>query len=236
MDRSLLEIRQEEAFYHSNHYQQFTIESSNSWLGYPVTNLVNLGVSLSNSTQSSRFLDLGCGVGRNAIPIARGTANKLIIDCVDLLPDAIHSFSKTVKKTDIEPSFNFFIRDIANFELQAATYDYIFSVSTLEHLASKKQFIRVLQAIKEATKTMGCVYLIINSEVSEFLMEKQQLIPPFLEVNLSSTEINELLVDIFSGWTIIDSEIKALSYTIERRIGLTEMKTSAITFVAQNDG
>lgn len=236
MDRDFLEIRQEEAFYHANHYQQFTLDSTNSWLGYPVKNLVDLGLSLSNATQSCRFLDLGCGVGRNSIPIVRGTANKLVIDCVDILPDAIHLFSRSVNEMSIEQSFNFFTTDIGNFELRATTYDYIFSVSTLEHLASKTQLSTLLNTIKKATKKKGYVYLIINSDISEFLIEEQQLIPPFLEVNLSSTEINNLLLAIFSGWTVIDSEIKALAYKIERRIGLTEMRTSAITFIAQNNG
>lgn len=234
MKPTLFEIRSEEAFYHSTHYQQFTIQSKNSWLGYPVKKLVDLGLSISNSSKSSHFLDLGCGVGRNSIPIVQvNPSTNLQIDCVDILSTAIESFSDYTKKNDTSRFFNFFTSDVFDFDLQPETYDYIFSVSTLEHLANKKQFISVLTGIKEATTDNGFIYLIINSEVSEFIIKEQKQISPYLELNLPTAEILAILTDLFDNWTILETEIKHLTYEIERRIGISEMKTNAVTFIAQ---
>lgn len=234
MTRDLLEIRKEEAFYHATHYHHYTIDSLDSWLGYPVQKLVELGVAISASNQFASFLDLGCGVGRNAIPIVRSASSpNLQIDCVDLLPEAIQHFSRYAQENELANHFNFHVADAAEFNLSHKKYDYIFSVSTLEHLENRHQFTEVLKAIEHATKSDGYVYFVINSEVSEGLISNRTQISPFVEINRSSSDINTILNEVFKNWLVIETEIKQLTFEIERSFGNTEMKTKAITFVAQ---
>ncbi|MBP1040609.1 class I SAM-dependent methyltransferase [Vagococcus sp. BWB3-3] len=234
MTHNFTDIRQEEAFYHTTHYQNFTIDSLDSWLGYPVKGLVNLGLKLADSAETMSFLDLGCGVGRNAIPIVQASRSATLkIDCVDILPTAIDQFSQYAQDNHLLKSFNFYTSDISEFEFANKAYEYIFSVSTLEHLKNIEQLEKTLTAIKKATKKAGYVYLVINSAVTERLIEQQQEISPFLEINLSTVQMMTLLTSVFNDWTIKHSETKDLSFEIERSIGRTEMTTKAITFIAQ---
>lgn len=234
MLRKILDIRQEEAFYHSTHYQSYSLDSKDSWLGYPVQDLVELGIDISKKKKNSSFLDLGAGVGRNSIPIVKSNLyNQVKIDCVDILPTAIEQFSEYAQEYNILDSFNFFVSDIFNFDLSNKKYDYIFSVSTLEHLENKEQLLTVLESIKNATEEMGVIYLVINSNVTEYSVEQQQEILPYLEINLSTKEMENILNEIFKGWNILNREVKHLIFPLERSIGQVKMTTNAITFVAQ---
>lgn len=234
MSRKIKDIRQEEAFYHINHYQNYSLESQDSWLGYPVKELIELGIDISNKKDTTSFLDLGCGIGRNSIPIVTNSQSSYLkVDCVDILSSAIEQFSQFVKRNNFKESFNFFISDIVEFNFFDKTYDFIFSVSTLEHLRDKNQLIKILNTIRNSVVKEGYIYLVLNTEVTEFLKDEQQEIIPFIEINLSTSEMYEVLNCTFKDWVILSKETKKLSFQIERSIGDVEMTTNAITFVAQ---
>ncbi|WP_369810001.1 class I SAM-dependent methyltransferase [Gracilibacillus caseinilyticus] len=83
-----------------------------------------------------RVLDLGCGVGRNSIPIAQ-RLNKGTVVCVDLLPSAIEKLEYYSHKFEVEEFIESVRSDIGNYTINENEFDLIIAVSSLEHLVSE---------------------------------------------------------------------------------------------------
>ena len=83
----LAQIRQAEAESHTAAYENLTLYAPGSWLSKPVKALEAL-LPLYESRAGLRVLDLGSGVGRNAIACARRLPGSAV-ECVDILPLAI---------------------------------------------------------------------------------------------------------------------------------------------------
>ena len=83
----LSEIRQAEAESHTAAYENLTLYAPGSWLSKPVRALEAL-LPLYEMKAGLRVLDLGSGVGRNAIACAQKLPDSTV-ECVDILPIAI---------------------------------------------------------------------------------------------------------------------------------------------------
>ena len=89
MESQLQQIRHAEELSHTEMYNSFALFAPGSWLAKPVRTVLEL-LPLFDGYSSFRALDLGCGVGRNSIPIAQHFQNTPCrVDCVDILPLAI---------------------------------------------------------------------------------------------------------------------------------------------------
>ena len=93
LDKRILDIRNAEKISHSLLYNTTKLYDPGTWLEKPIKTIINL-IPLFNGFQKLCILDLGCGVGRNCIPIAQNFSNiDCKIDCVDILDLAIDKSS-----------------------------------------------------------------------------------------------------------------------------------------------
>src|SRR5690625_2755781 len=85
-----------------------------------------------------RVLDLGSGVGRNSIPIAKEIShNNGKVVCVDMLSSAIDKLRQYSKEYEVENEIKLEKADIGNYQIKSNEYDYIVAVSSIEHVASE---------------------------------------------------------------------------------------------------
>ena len=85
----LKEIRKNERKSHIEIYSNAELYKEGSWLIRPIKTVVDL-IPLFDKYEEINVLDLGCGVGRNCICIARNYYDRLCkIDCVNILDLAI---------------------------------------------------------------------------------------------------------------------------------------------------
>ncbi|AND41428.1 class I SAM-dependent methyltransferase [Cytobacillus oceanisediminis] len=226
-------IRKEEKLYHDYCYDNFKLFEQGSWLYRPVKAVLDL-MSYFEDKDVVKVLDLGCGVGRNSIPIAQKLKVGSEVVCVDLLDTAVEKLRQYSKEFDVEQFIVPHKADIADFVIHSNEYDYIVAVSSLEHVDSNGTLEKVLLNMRNGTKPNGLNCIILNSEVEEFDLETGAKMAALMEVNISTEEMLDTLRRIYTGWEEVLVLPKRLEYQITRQDKPVLLKTTAITFAVRN--
>lgn len=193
-------------------------------------------IPLLEDKENLKILDLGAGVGRNSIPIAKALKkNGVKVVCVDLLDSAINHLRNNSKQHDVEQEIIPVKADIDNYKIFQDTYDLILAVSSLEHISNEPMLDQVLDHVAEGTKIGGINGIIINSEVQEIDRETGKKLEAFIELNLSTKEIIEKLKKHFHDWKWLKQIVRPQEYLIKREEREVILKTKAITFIARKE-
>ena len=226
----LEEIREAERASHEEIYSTAKLFQPGSWLAKPVTTVMAM-LPLFEGKVDLRVLDLGCGVGRNSIPIAEKLCCS--VDCVDILPMAIDKLNENALHHGVEQHIYGRVCSIDDYAVEKNRYDLILAVSALEHVRSRLCFAEKLLAIRDGIKTGGIVCLVVNSEVRETNQETGEMLLPQFEVNLSSDEMLALLFQSFLGWQVIKQTVVHQCYLVPRGGHMVELNTDVVTFAAK---
>ena len=227
-------IRQEEKIYHDYCYDNYKLFEQGSWLYKPVKTVLDL-MSYLEDKDTVRVLDLGCGVGRNSIPIAQKLKVGSNVVCVDLLDTAVEKLRQYSKEFNVEQIIISHKEDIANFDIHPNEYDFIVAVSSLEHVDSRDTLERVLLNMKNGTNTNGVNCIIINSAAEEVDLETGEKMDALMEVNFSTEYMLDTLRRIYTGWEEVLVLPKPLEYQITRQDKPVLLKTTAITFAVRKN-
>ena len=233
MTKNLNEIRAAEKASHIEIYSTAKLFESGSWLAKPVKTVIDI-LPLFENYKNLNVLDLGCGVGRNCIPIAQTFDNiNCNIDCVDILELAINELNDNSRNYNVEKSVNGIVSPIDDFLINKNYYDFILSVSALEHVDSEIAFENKLQEIENGTKENGIICLIINSEITEYnKINGEEMIPQF-EVNFNTEKLLSVLKNCFKNWEVLKETIVPQRYDIPRTNCTADLTTNVVTFVAR---
>ena len=227
------EIRKAEAESHTQAYTNHSLFSPGSWLAKPVKTVVDL-LPLFEGYTDFRALDLGSGIGRNCIPVAqrfRGIPCR--VDCVDILELAIIKLNESALQYGVENRIRGIVSSIDDYEIVADSYDLILAVSALEHIASQSAFEKKLAEIREGLRSGGIACLIVNSGVIEHDKVTGQELPPQFEVNLPTSQMQDLLENTFEGWQVIKHTIVHQKYDIPRENCIADLETDVVTYVVR---
>ncbi|MEH7355972.1 class I SAM-dependent methyltransferase [Neobacillus drentensis] len=226
-------IRNEEKKYHDFCYENYKLFEEGSWLYKPVKTVMDL-LPLFDNKESLNVIDLGCGVGRNSIPIAEAIKNRNgKVVCVDLLDSALNKLKEYSKHYKVEKVIRTEKADIGNYKIKPNEFDYIIAVSALEHVKSEEVFEEVVRQMAEGTKNNSVNCLIVNSEVQEIDLETNEKLDALMEVNLSTEVMINKLSSIYTGWEVLKTDVNLLEYNITRSEKPVLLKTNAITYVVR---
>ena len=115
MDSRIKQIRESEKKSHIEMYANEELYKSESWLKKPIKTVQEL-IPMFKDYQKINVLDLGCGVGRNSIPIACEYKDKACsIDCVDILDLAIEKLYANAKEYDVQSNICGVVNTIEEF-------------------------------------------------------------------------------------------------------------------------
>ena len=227
------QIRRAEAISHTQAYQTHALFAPGSWLAKPVKTVMELLPLLEGYTQFTA-LDLGSGVGRNCIPVAQHFSGiSCRVDCVDILELAIANLTENALQYGVENCIRGIVSSIDNYEIAADSYDLILAVSALEHIASQSAFEKKLNEIRDGLRPGGIACLIVNSGVVEHDKATGKELPPQFEVNLPTSQMQELLENTFAGWQIIKHTVVHQRYDIPRENGVADLETDVVTYVVR---
>lgn len=226
-------IRKAEAASHTEAYTNYELFSTGSWLSKPVKTVLDLFPYFQNY-QKLHVLDLGSGVGRNAIPIAKHFNDiPCHIDCVDILELAIDKLKDNARIHDVDHSIYGIVQPIDCFPIAEESYDLILAISALEHIDSQNSFVQKLFEIRNGLHSNGIACLILNSGVEEQVKATGEALVPQFEVNIPTEEMINILKEVFSEWKILKQTVVHQMYDIPRDIGISHVDTDVVTYVVQ---
>ena len=228
-------IRSKEKKYHEKFYENNVLFQEGTWLHKPVDSVMNCMHYLDLS-KNIKILDLGCGVGRNSIPMAkllRHVESKVV--CVDILEKAIIQLEEYSRKYDVRNKIELIHKSIEDYKIKENYFDYIVSVSALEHVSSENLLMDKLLEIQKAARVGGMVCLIFNTSIEEFDKNTGKPIKPQFEINLSKDEMEDILNRVFEQWTIMQKRSNNYQLNIHRSGLEVILKSDCMTFVAQKN-
>lgn len=231
--KRIKKIREAEAQSHIQMYRENELFTGSTWLSKPVRTVIEL-LPLLNSKENIAVLDLGCGVGRNCIPVAQRFAGKNCkIDCVDILPEAIFILAENAKRYQVESAIKGIVCSIDDYIIQPGHYDLIIAVSALEHMDSRDSLADKLCDIRDGLKPGGIVCIITNADISENDKHTGDPLEVQFEINLGAQELLRLFHYDFSSFSVMKETVRGQSYELPRESGTTILKCNVVTFAAQ---
>lgn len=227
------QIRLAEEKSHTEAYSSLELFVPGSWLAKPVKTVMDLPALFEGYSEFCG-LDLGCGIGRNCIPVARHFASiPCRVDCVDILQLAIEKLREYAGKYQVSGSIQPIHSPMDSFVIRENSYDLIMAVSALEHMESREIFEKKLQEIRRGLRDRGVVCLIVNSGVTERDKESGEERYPQFEVNLPTEQMERLLTETFAGWEIVKHTVVHQKYDIPREGYISALETDVVTLVAR---
>ena len=158
-------IRKSERISHEMMYTKYDLFAKGSWLEKPVQTVINI-LSMIECKESINILDLGCGVGRNAIPIALYYKEyNCMIDAVDILDIAIKKLRDYSIYYGVDNTINGITSSIEDYYISNHKYDLILAISVLEHLENMDFLLKKLYEIRDGLKQNGIACFICNSNI-----------------------------------------------------------------------
>ncbi len=231
----LQEIREEERKYHEALYENQKLFAKGSWLAKPVRTVME---ALENFAAYDyvRVLDLGCGVGRNSIPIAQFLqARSGEVVCVDLLVSALSKLEVYSREYGVGEQIRTMQSDIGDYAIAPDEYDYIVAISSLEHVESERMLVSVLGRMARGTRRCGVNCIIMSANIRETDALTGEKLEPYMELNLSEERLRQILSSAYPGWETLYTTTKALQFEIERNGRDILLTSDCVTFVVRKE-
>lgn len=229
----LLTIRQKEKEYHDECYESNALYEPGSWLHRPVKTVMEL-LPLFDDYDEVNVLDLGCGVGRNCIPIAQRFREKQgKIVGVDLLESAITKLNEYCKQYDVADKVEGILSDIAEYPIKDDQFDLIFSVSSIEHLDSEQSFDQVLDRMIQGTRAHGVNGIIISTGIKEAVIDTGEELDPMYELLFDTLTLIDKFELKYKGWKLLKHTVKPYAVDITRDGVNVQLASDVLTWVVQ---
>ncbi len=234
---SFMNSSQEESDrYHREYYSAHELFQPGTWIEKPNSALMEIGEKLTDR-QKSTLLDLGSGVGRNAIPLAQLLSQTTTtIDCVDIVDVAIEKLKDNAARYQVGHIINPIFGNVAEFSIALAKYDFVMAMSVLEHAVQSDQFESIIKRIQAGTKVEGFNCLSITTDLTERDSETGKSITPLISTAISSQACEALLRDLYQGWEIQRLGFSNFSQRLQREQQMVDWSADYCLFVAKRLG
>ncbi len=229
---SFNEARESENQYHQQFYKENKLFEDGSWMSRPTPLVMELLERLQQYTPAPHVLDLACGVGRHAIPVAQKLEQGGKVVGVDLLEDAIQQLEKYADEYKVSDRIEGIVNDVEHYEIQPEQFDYMIATGCLEHVSSLEALHRVIERMQAGTRIGGIHFISMTSSVQQVDQHNGHIEEGNIELNLDTTQLLELLESEYEGWNIIDRKAVAQAIEENKDDQDIELQGNWVTFAA----
>ncbi|MFM9281852.1 class I SAM-dependent methyltransferase [Paenibacillus jiagnxiensis] len=229
--------RKAEASYHDELYSEKEILEPGSWMSKPVPVVMEMLERLLRFKSRLEVLDLGCGAGRNAIPVAlrlRHTGST--VTGLDLLEEAVEKLQENAQKYKVEDMIRVEKGDAEHTPLSDGNYDYMIACGCLEHVSSEQAFIKVLERMKAGTAPGGIHCITMNTGIEEIEADSDRKLKPLIELNLPTDRALTLFRQAYKDWNVLKQSTVLQSIPEEKYDKPTQFRACSVIFAAQKTG
>ncbi|MEK7126461.1 MAG: methyltransferase domain-containing protein [Patescibacteria group bacterium] len=222
--------------YHKEFFKKAKLFEKGTWIAESEDDLLKLVEEYFGKKKNVQVLDLGCGVGRNAIPIAKIIGpNGGKVTCVDVLDIAIEKLKENSEKHGVSDYIETEVREVEKFSIKKNCFDLILSFSVLEHgVSDENAFFRVVRDIREGTKKDGFNYLGITTNLEELDAKTLEKLSKDIVYDASYDEALSDLKDVYKDWEIISTEKSFYKEEYVKNGKMIIWQSDFLTFVARN--
>ncbi len=155
------------------------------------------------SRKDARALDIGCGVGRNAIPLAKAIQQSggRVYAC-DMLPSAIEQLIRYAEEMGVSAGVVGLCSDMDSLEIEPDSYDAIMAISVIEHSGSIEGVNRLLRQIANGTRGGGVVRITVSTDRKVTACDTGADVATGVETPMSKEVVESMLREEFKGWTL----------------------------------
>ncbi len=232
MSGSFHTARDSENEYHQQFYKENKLFEDGSWMSRPTPLAMELLERLQQYTPAPQVLDLACGVGRHAIPIAQQLEQGGNVIGVDLLEDAIKQLQQYAEQYEVSDRIKGVVGDVEHYEIAPEQFDYIIATGCLEHVSSQQALHAVIERMQAGTRTGGIHFISMTSSVQQVDQQSGQAEAGNIELNLDTTELLQLLAQAYDGWQIIAHKAVAQAIEENKDDHDIELQGNWVTFAA----
>lgn len=229
--------RQETINYHEKYYSQHKLFEQGSWLAEPDPACLAIVKKMVQAGKALQILDIGCGVGRNAIALAqllKETNSQ--IRCVDMLPLALEKLREYARWYGVENIVVPVLVDMDDLDIEPGCYDFILAVSCLEHSKDLEILWRTLTAIQRGTARGGYNRLSFSTDRQVVDAVSNLPITTLVETPLRGDILLEELTRRYSNWQNLKIETSVYSETLEYNGQPVCWSSKEISLVASRPG
>ncbi len=229
------EARESEKTYHAHLYETEEILKPGSWLSEPIPAVMESLELVIARNPNPAVLDLGCGSGRNAIPIALRLqeAGEGRLTGTDLLQEAVSKLEENARKYGVEKEVEAVRCDVEKADYEPDAYDYVVACGCLEHVSSEDALGAVIGRLQQATRTGGIHCLAMNTGISERSAATGEELDAKIELNLPEDEASRLLRKAYADWNLLREERDDVAVEEEKYEEKTEFTARSVLMVFQ---
>jgi tellurite methyltransferase len=219
--------RRETIRYHQELYRSTPLGLAGTWLAGP-HRLVTDAIAMTHDPVHA--YDLGAGVGRHTIPLARDLPPGSQVTAVELLPSALDHLRRNAAESGVAERIDTVIADLEDYEFPAADAGLIVAFSSIEHVTSMAALTRLLQRCRHATTPGGVNALGVFAERKE--VHDAGVRQALIELPLTRAQTRTLLGQTYIGWDVLLDEYKPTRVWETREGEPYQLQADLVSFVA----
>ncbi|WP_185819696.1 class I SAM-dependent methyltransferase [Salibacterium salarium] len=227
------QIRERARHYYTHLYHNHTLFEKGSWLETP-SETIQKYIPVIQKTPHSKVLDLGCGPGRHAIPVAKAISPQGgQVVAVDYLPEAIEQLKMYSFQYEVENSVQTEVAEVEKIDIPEQSFDWVFAVSLLEYVSSEAALLQLLLRIEAGVISKRYVTFVIDTDIKEREAGTEKMLEPLVEQNMEASEMKKYLRQAFASWRIVVEKEEQHNIVMNREQRTIEQSKKVITFLAQ---
>lgn len=221
--------------YHQNLYSRAELFEKGTWLEESDELLLKIAEENFAGKENVRVLDIGSGMGRNAIPIAQLIAPRGgTVTCIDFLDIAVEKLKANAQKYRVSNAIEAKVHDLENYPIETVYFDLVIAFSSLEHgVSSSEKFFKVIERIQQGTKPGGINYLGITTNLEELDAETKEALPSDIEYRASYDKAASDLQKVYRNWEVLVKDKSPYEEQYVKNGRMIIWKNDFLTFIAK---